>query len=313
MKNLILFFVFTISSSSSLFAQNLVPNGSFELKEQCPSSEDQLEVAKNWFNAAKLSPDYFHECAEFVVGVPDNFQGHQQPFDGEAYAGIYVTQNISIPNVREYLTIELSEALVKGSTYYISFQVSLGDRSFHAVNQLGAYFSSQTYSMDYDYLIQASPQVANELSVSLVDKEGWTAIQGTYTPEENGVKYLTIGNFLNDGNSIIELQSLQSQAYYYIDDVYVGTAPPSADEVNIEVNLYPNPTSSFATIAFDNPYQVEHQVEIYNQLGQLIQKFENVAGSVLEFDCRKLAAGSYRVVVSNASGMLGNGNLVVFW
>ncbi len=112
----------------SLQAQNLVFNGSFEIRDSiyqssyfnyysCPYSDDsgpsslnkQLPMAKGWSNPEGIynnqwlsSSDYFHACSWDVtqippgngpgsVGTPNNYwMGYQVPRTGEGYAGSIV-------------------------------------------------------------------------------------------------------------------------------------------------------------------------------------------------------------------------------
>lgn len=296
-----------------LCAQNLVPNPDFELNDNCPTGKNELTVVNDWFNAAQLSPDYFNSCADFMVSIPENIQGEQLSFNGEAYIGIFCTQMIATFNVREYLTVELSAPLQAGATYYVSFYVNLSDYSGHAINQLGAYFSTDV-NFDYNnYLILAEPQITNSENVNLTDQDGWMAIQGTYTPSTSGERFMTIGNFLNDEESIIDLEiGLSEWAYYYIDGVYVSTSPVSTKEqIIIDYNLYPNPTDDFTYIEFDNPYQINHDLKLYNNLGQQLQYIENISTSLFEIDCRTLPSGLYHFELGNQEGQSGVGSLIV--
>src|SRR6056297_2279561 len=87
--SLILLFI-----SSNLFAQNLVPNYSFEeFVDGCPETFNGT-VALGWERWAN-NPDLFSACVEpqslndSLGWVPWNGVGYQWPADGESYAGLY--------------------------------------------------------------------------------------------------------------------------------------------------------------------------------------------------------------------------------
>ena len=110
------------------FAQNLVPNPSFEVYGACP--DDHLSNAglsiPPWMNGNMGSCDYFHPCGTGGATVPDNWAGFEFPQDGNAYPGLTVKSNGGF-DFREYLQTILVDPLVAGVTYHVSFYVSLGE------------------------------------------------------------------------------------------------------------------------------------------------------------------------------------------
>src|SRR6185437_5611647 len=89
-------------NSTNIWAQNLVPNPSFEELNRCPSGLSGIDYSptyssfptvKAWVNPQGCgSPDYYHSCASATsgVGVPDNGFGHQDAHFGNAYVGMYL-------------------------------------------------------------------------------------------------------------------------------------------------------------------------------------------------------------------------------
>src|SRR5690349_3253093 len=95
-----------------LVAQNLVPNGSFEDVTTCPTGFGQLENAVPW-TSFRASPDVFHGCATGDFDVPTNLFGTRTAATGVGYAGMYCYYS-ALTNRREYIGVELSEALTPG-------------------------------------------------------------------------------------------------------------------------------------------------------------------------------------------------------
>ncbi len=84
------------SSIINCNAQNLVPNPSFEDTIYCPYV-GEMNAVKEWYSYS-ASPDFYHTCAEFDFGVPNNAFGYQQPvLNGTAYCGIYTYNNYLWP------------------------------------------------------------------------------------------------------------------------------------------------------------------------------------------------------------------------
>jgi len=94
------------------YGQNLVSNGDFETFTNCPASQGLLSYAFPWSNFALLTPDYLHTCStNSQTSIPGNLFGYQVPYSGDGYAGIFASQIESVPNVREYISIQLEQTL----------------------------------------------------------------------------------------------------------------------------------------------------------------------------------------------------------
>jgi len=82
---LLLIFIFT---SSLVYGQNLIPNGSFEEGVNCPTQVGNVTLeCANWYaslianEGPNPTPEWFHECSEFVLlAPPDIAFGMLKPF-----------------------------------------------------------------------------------------------------------------------------------------------------------------------------------------------------------------------------------------
>lgn len=202
---------------------NIVPNGDFENYLTCPPAFSYLMNAQPWQG---WSSEFYHACAPFNSGVsvPANFGGTQTPFSGSGYAGCYVYFNTgnSSNSIREYLETPLIAPLLAGQTYSVSFRVSRGDNSTHAIAQIGAAFSTGNIT-NYFAL---TPQVANPSTNILTNSIGWTLVSGTFVAT-GGENTLTLGNFLQDASTTAQFMGagpINNSSYYYFDDVKVIAA-----------------------------------------------------------------------------------------
>lgn len=227
--------------ASAQEAPNLVYNPSFEEHSQCPPRIDALGVMRGvdaWWQPTRGSSDYFHPCGGRECQVPRNKMGTQEPHSGDAYCGIYCSQE----DYREYLQTELREPLKAGLRYRVAFNVSLADKAPHAVATLGALLTGHRISdSTMGILMQREwgdigqqerqsiatwliPQVQNPKDSVLDDRRGWTEVCDTVTAE-GGERFLTIGNFVDFNHSTVvdlhNIAALLQGAYYYIDDVSV--------------------------------------------------------------------------------------------
>lgn len=204
---------------------NLVPNPGFEEHPYgCPYERGQMYWTTYWDSYE--SPDYFHKCGRNEAGVQKNYFGDQLPKNGDGYTGLatYVEND----NFREYLRVKLKASLVKGQKYKVGFFCSPADKP-DFVSELGLNISRTPFFFS-DWW--PSGQYSHIISDGIIyDTKNWTEVFGTFTPQEDGEYYITIGNLDNnantayddnpDGSHPISFNNEWTHAYYYIDDVYV--------------------------------------------------------------------------------------------
>lgn len=226
---------------------NLVPNPSFELYNNCPTTSGQIPYSNNytgfqtvqaWSNPLQSSPDYFNTCAPTApsqaVGVPGNYYGFQNPRTGNAYIGLvaYAGDTAAPPYVSDHVYCRLIQPLNAGVTYNIRFFVSATfpptGRLF-ATDRIGVHFSDTiAFNATNDKALVLPFHVRNPVGVLLDDTENWTEVRGSYVAN-GGEQYLFLGNFADPTEPINFKQisgnpsgSSSRLSYYYIDDVSVS-------------------------------------------------------------------------------------------
>ncbi|WP_112377145.1 OmpA family protein [Flagellimonas maritima] len=222
---------------SSAVSQNLVQNGSFEDFIECPIKMSNLNKDAEFWSAPTLgTTDYFNECSKTKLGIPMNFKGKQEAFEGNAYAGLYL---YAPKDYREYIQVELSETLKKGHRYSLKLSLSLSEKSDGAVMEIGAAFSEKPLS------IHTKRQLSNATLESEIikttrpeqfltngfydDKTEWMHIELEIIAK-GFERYLILGNFKsNGGTNYLDFgknrTSTEGYSYYYLDNImltYVG-------------------------------------------------------------------------------------------
>jgi len=220
---------------------NMIYNPSFEEYLHCPVKIDALGVMSEveaWWQPTLGSSDYFNTCGGRECNVPRNKMGIQNAHSGEAYCGIYCSQEL----YREYIQTELKSPMEVGKRYRVSFWVSLADKSPFAVASLGAVLTPQRLedstrgilmerevaSLDgrseQSIATYFEPQVLNSMDNILDNTKDWVEVSGEFIAK-GGEKFLTIGNFLSfNKSSVVAMPGTNLPlpgAYYYIDDVSV--------------------------------------------------------------------------------------------
>lgn len=238
-----------ISGFLPLPAQNLVLNPSFETISSCPLGPSELDNAANWSNPFQnligdtcSTSDLYNACnplGAFGTDVPANILGNEPARTGDGYAGIILSERISIfgctsfggSNWREYVHGQLSTPLTAGQTYCVTFYASLADAVKYASDDFGVLFSNNALSVSCASLsgngpLPFSPQLQWTGGI-VTSATGWTQLQWSYTAS-GGEQFITIGNFNDDANttiSCVNANGFNPYAYYYIDDVSVVPGP----------------------------------------------------------------------------------------
>lgn len=283
---------FLVMISINVNAQNLVPNPSFEDAISCFHSIDSCQ---SWHNPSAYSPDYLNSCISGAYSVPLNDYGYQTANTGNAYAGIILEYRGTVGSSREYIQAELTDSLLNGRKYSVSFLVSISDSTSFAVNDIGAFFSEAAISSTVVTYFPVQPQVNNNhLSNPLNQRDIWIPVVDTFIAT-GGEKFITIGNFKDDANtdttSISGGSSFLNYSYYYIDDVSVIMV----DSVNSIDDLYSD--KGMAVILFDNysnkikisSSEIIRNMRIYDHAGRLVSN-QNINSKIYEniFDSKGL-------------------------
>lgn len=266
--------------------QNLVPNGSFEEYSECPAANDlndgQFERCKGWWSPTLGTPDYFNKCnnnINGVVGVPNNFWGYQEPFEGNGYVGFGTISWNSDNNFlgNEYLRTKLLFPLKPCVSYQISMYVSLTNYSTHGVSKIGACFSKENNFVDTQKPILEIPQF--EFSGDPIgDTMNWTKIEGMFIAD-GGEEYLTIGYFHNDVTNdtvFIHDWGFDFAPYYYIDNVSLYEMNDSIHQpcnVHLEIpNVFtPNNDGTNDIIDLSQYVDFIDRIRILNRWGNTVK------------------------------------------
>lgn len=215
-------------------AQNLVPNSSFESNTACPTFASQLNLAAPWYNPSLGTPEYFNACANFAdwVSVPSQpTGGYQLAHTGDAYTGLFVYRS-DVAQMREYLEVELTEALQAGQCYYFEMFVNLPNDQRFASDGIGACVIAGSVNVNNVFVLPLTPQIKNEPGYIISDTARWERVSGYFTAN-GGEDHLIIGNFNSDENTqVIDFNPgawYGSSSYLLIDDVSITASSLEVD------------------------------------------------------------------------------------
>ena len=309
MKKIIIYLC--LFSAIKADSQNLVLNPSFEDTILCPTTIFPMQC-KYWYRATMGSPDYFSEQPNIFCGtsyVPQSGVGYQYARTGIAYVGLATLMQPLNPNYlnrREYIGGELSDTLKQGHEYCVSFYVSVAEELKYVTDGIGLYLSVDS-AVDYTININLSfiPQIENPSGNIIYDTLNWVQISGTYIAN-GGEKYLTIGNFKDNANTMIDsinnsVPQSQYESYLFIDDVSVIDCTVGISEVNDNLSvdkLYPNPANT--VVYYENELAADEsgKIKLMDMLGKEIKEYNLTKGSnLISIPVSDLSKGIYMVKV----------------
>lgn len=216
---------------------NLVRNGGFEKSNHTSVISTWLkenpvgtELCEGWKTPTLATPDFYNSdqstCDGFPVATARTGTGR-----GAIICGMQ-SQLPGVSNYKEYLQGELTQPLVAGKEYRVSFYVTLDCSSPQASTGIGAYLSNERVTRQSKEKLNVKPQIISYEHITYED--GWTLISGTFTAK-GGEQFITLGSFSD--TAVIPLSMLGTKpmtfissphigmhVYYYMDDVCVSPA-----------------------------------------------------------------------------------------
>ncbi|MDZ4823388.1 MAG: OmpA family protein [Flavobacteriales bacterium] len=211
-------------------SDNVVNNGGFEnTATKTLKNYGQLqELSTGWFAATQSPCDVFGEGVKSLkAAIPTNEMGNQTAHSGMCYAGI-VAYSKDPKRTRTYLEAELNQQLKKDQLYCVRVQVSLGENSKFAVNNVGVLLSDRKIDQPNSGIIALEPQIKQRNNTVLKTMDGWETICMTYAA--TGLEeYIVVGCYGLDEKLTIEKPKRpagstgvqQLLAYYYIDNIEI--------------------------------------------------------------------------------------------
>lgn len=312
------FLLFACSFRSD--AQNLVPNPSFEEYEVCPYTigfqpGNRPTHWRSWLN----SPEYFHACAQPIngmdtlVGVPWNGWSFQYAFDGEAYVGLMTYGNSVV--FREYVGVQLNEAMIPGQSYCASFRVNLAmDGSYWparwASNNIGMLFTMASNAWSGltgpPFPFRNYAHVYSDLIIT--DTVGWVLVSGSFVAD-SAYQYLALGNFFADTltDTLAVQAGISAGAYYLIDAVCVspgtkGCAMTGMSEGQLDATprVWPVPTIGPFTVHW--PQHANFRLQLFDALGRNLIEYM-AQGESIEVEVGGHGPGVYLVRLSKGEAV----------
>lgn len=291
---------------------NLVQNPSFEDNSACTSSIGDLNV----WSSYRGSPDYFNSCNTYTdyYSVPSNGVGYQSAQEGQAYLGLVAYSTGG--EAREYIGSMLSQSLVIGQTYYVTFYASLAEfdainKQYIPCNKIGARFSTVSASGSDNPFPGTNPvpidNFAHVYTNSIVsDTLNWVKIQGSFVAD-SAYQYIMLGNFFDDANTDTIYRPTGVYSYFFLDNICVSTSSTSCELPTKFVNnklspdkikIFPNPVDTYMCIDIANTSS--SSVIIYNNVNEEVLN-KSFAGNIT-CDLSEFENGIYFIKILSAAG-----------
>lgn len=277
------------------WAQNLVPNSSFEQYTDCPNGQGQISYAAPWYSAWG-TVNYYDSCSIGNYNVPNGLGGGGVANTGAAYTGMGVYVPVSgFENAREFAEVELVSQLISGEKYQVEFHVSLADSAWYAISNMSACLTANGIGNNLNTIFGLTPQIQNLDTLFLDKKNEWMKISGSFYADGTE-RYIAVGNFRNDQYTdtmfVYQGQSNWKQAHYYLDDVSVilDTTTGINEEEQIRFEIYPNPTREQLTI--ETQINKKTTFCLYDVTGKIVL-YSHLTPSKSTVDVSQFPAGVY--------------------
>lgn len=217
-------------------SQNLIPNPSFEETKWCSYYIGEFgRFVTNWSTPTWGTTDIFNSCTTGQTGIPNNYNGLQEPKDGKNYAGFFA---YSDDNYREYIQVRLAKRLEIGVVYHFSFHINLAEKSDLAIKNIDFLFTDH----------QLNSTISRELSARQLKKlhienyvmhrientkfydnnSTWIKISKEFIATGNE-EFLIIGNFNKNSKTdklLVSYRNTYDVSYYYIDMLHLEQVHP---------------------------------------------------------------------------------------
>ncbi len=263
MKHLTILLIVCFINLSGLYAQNLVPNPSFEeyIKQPCGFVDPPryiTEYIKDWYVPTGCTTDYWHGDSTIQLFCPSLLPSYKLiPKEGKFCLAMFTTHPTSrTKNYREYIQVKLNNQLTVGKVYYLEMYALISAKiSLYTSNNIGMLLTTDSLVRkelfpDIGHPILASPQV-NQTQV-ITELEKWKRVSGCVVADKP-YRFLTLGNFFNDDQTkrIIISGPSNVGSYFFIDAISITEADtpvfPSAANFGRDTTLCPGQTIALQT------------------------------------------------------------------
>lgn len=291
--------VFTLTFCIGLYgttlqAQNLVPNPSFDIQDSCPQVSE-LFVAQPWDSPTVGTPDAFNSTCP-----TQNGPGHT----GIGSSGIYIYS--TFPDNREYMQAPLTAPLVAGQTYCVSFWVQRSNFQY-ACDRVGAHLRTGAYSETTTGVLEFIPHVQNTPG-NMLTGSAWHNISGAFTAT-GGEDHILIGNFANDAATTTQVVNPDNDSqicYYKVDDVVVQSCAIGMDEASdAGYSVFPVPAIGQLHVAVRNGGAVT-SARLFDAAGRtaLLSSGAGARSGIFTLDVSTLARGVWTLRLETTDGPL---------
>lgn len=291
------FLSLSMAFSLDLFAQNLVPNHSFDIVDSCNFVIPH--TPNSWTSAATLgTPDTYHNCATIGTLRPPDILACDDlpPNSGDGFIGLLVYGFFP----REYLQAKLERPLQRGSMYYLEFYASakyICNGNYNYTDGIGLGFSDVEIETEIPYGDDTPLPVLVGLNntTGVINNVGtWRKISGCYTATGDE-KYVLIGNHKNNAQTRLEALYPNDvlQNYMFVDDISViefDILPDTLLLCSNEITL----SGDFYNLDFQwNTGESNSEITVNSQ-GQYIAKIDykgcKMSDTTYVFDVRAVTA-----------------------
>jgi hypothetical protein len=205
---------------------NFVPNSSFEISKELPTSYSQSYLLNSWYSCRiNCAPVTYFNLLSFKP--KKIISRNQSPHSGNAFIGLGVDLKSRL-RYSQYIETPLIKPLLKDSIYQITIYACMGKNFKYSVDHFELHFFEDKFVYTVQTNFDKSELITLKPNQGLIDDPAtWTILTATYKAMGNE-NYLVLGNFSfsyakkKQPFKFTFLHFITRQmTYYFIDDVSI--------------------------------------------------------------------------------------------
>ncbi len=254
--------------------------------------------------ATRISPNGDIKFYDFTTVLPNTSNNKTTGIAIHPNGDIYFSTRMGIYRINTNDEIELFQSAVAAATIFIDSQenIWIAEGDF-----FGSSHSLQKYTPTGDHIIYQNNEMYGFKIYEIIEDDQqniWIASENglfKLNPDEVFTRYSTLDGLADDEVTGIEFDADGGMWISTRNGVSttaaLSTATSNVENITIQLQLFPNPILTTATLNFDLEKNGNVQVEIYNVAGQLLRSVfdgkKSTGNHQLEFDVSEFSQGIY--------------------
>ena len=173
------------------------------------------------------------------------------------------------------------------------------------------YYSGNTVIVSW-VEVQAHTTLNWDLLFSTDGGLNWDIVKDNIPVEERSYQWIVPGIHTAKGRIKIVQDNVNVDYEGISPNFSIYTTTGIRNPINlVQMNIYPNPLTDFASIEFENPLQMNHTLTMYDTQGKMVRSIHNISSDKVRIERLNLTAGLYFIRLRDEREIRAMGKLLV--